>query len=173
MTVGITLAGGGTAAMPESMLTGGTLGGLLAFRSESLDPAQNALGRIAIGLAETFNAQHRLGQDLTGALGGDFFTRRRRRWCIRTARLNGGTAPSSAAVAARRPDHQRLPADRRRRRQLHADPAVGQHDGLRRRGAAADRRRPDHQPRPPARRTPATASSSSRPHAPPATSPWR
>ncbi len=74
MTVGITLASGGTAALPESMLTGGTLGGLLAFRSESLNSAQNALGRIVIGLAETFNAQHRLGQDLTGALGGAFFS---------------------------------------------------------------------------------------------------
>ena len=73
MAVGIALAGGGTAALPEAMLTGGALGGLLAFRRESLDPAQNALGRIAIGLAETFNAQHRLGQDLTGAQGGDFF----------------------------------------------------------------------------------------------------
>ncbi|MBP9655311.1 MAG: flagellar hook-associated protein FlgK, partial [Rhodocyclaceae bacterium] len=74
MTVGITLASGGTAALPEAMLSGGTLGGLLAFRRESLDTAQNALGRIALGLAETFNAQHRLGQDLTGALGGNFFT---------------------------------------------------------------------------------------------------
>ncbi len=55
-------------------ITGGSLGALLQFRSESLDTAQNALGRIAIGLGETFNAQHRLGQDLNGAAGGDFFT---------------------------------------------------------------------------------------------------
>lgn len=55
-------------------LTGGSLGALLQFRSESLDPAQNALGRIAIGLGEMFNAQHRLGQDLNGAAGGNFFT---------------------------------------------------------------------------------------------------
>ena len=54
-------------------ITGGSLGALLQFRSESLDTAQNALGRIAIGLGETFNAQHRLGQDLNGAAGGDFF----------------------------------------------------------------------------------------------------
>ncbi|MCE2979475.1 MAG: flagellar hook-associated protein FlgK [Betaproteobacteria bacterium] len=54
-------------------ITGGSLGALLQFRSESLDAAQNALGRIAIGLGETFNAQHRLGQDLNGAAGGDFF----------------------------------------------------------------------------------------------------
>ena len=55
-------------------LVGGRLGGLLEFRSKTLDPAQNALGRIAIGLGSTFNAQHRLGFDLGGVAGGDFFT---------------------------------------------------------------------------------------------------
>lgn len=64
---------GNTVNMPESLLTGGKLGGLLAFRSESLDGAQNALGRIAITLAENFNDQHKLGADLSGALGGDYF----------------------------------------------------------------------------------------------------
>ena len=54
-------------------ITGGSLGALLQFRSESLNPAQNALGRIAIGLGEMFNAQQRLGQDLNGVAGGDFF----------------------------------------------------------------------------------------------------
>jgi len=66
-------SGSSTTLLPQGSLTGGALGGLLQFRSEALDPAQNALGRIAITLAETFNAQHRLGQDLNGALGGDFF----------------------------------------------------------------------------------------------------
>jgi flagellar hook-associated protein 1 len=56
------------------LLSGGELGSLLNFRDEVLDPEQNRLGLIALGLAETFNAQHRLGQDLNGALGGDFFS---------------------------------------------------------------------------------------------------
>ncbi|MDP2751253.1 MAG: flagellar hook-associated protein FlgK [Rhodocyclaceae bacterium] len=64
---------GATITMPESLLTGGKLGGLLAFRNESLDKAQNALGRVALALGTNFNAQHRLGQDLTGALGGNLF----------------------------------------------------------------------------------------------------
>jgi flagellar hook-associated protein 1 FlgK len=64
---------GNTVFMPESMLSGGSLGGLIAFRSQSLDEAQNALGRIALTLAQNFNAQHRLGQDLDGDLGGDYF----------------------------------------------------------------------------------------------------
>lgn len=60
--------------LPENALPGGTLGGLFEFRAKTLDSAQNALGRVAIGLASTFNAQHRLGQDQNGAMGGDFFT---------------------------------------------------------------------------------------------------
>lgn len=59
--------------LAEATLTGGNLGGLIAFRNNSLDPGQAALGRVAIGLAQAFNDQHRLGQDLTGALGGNFF----------------------------------------------------------------------------------------------------
>jgi flagellar hook-associated protein 1 FlgK len=60
--------------MPESALTGGALGGVLEFRSKSLDLAQNSLGRIALGLAQTFNDQHHLGLDSNGNPGADFFT---------------------------------------------------------------------------------------------------
>ena len=82
--------------IPDTSITGGRLGGLLEFRSKSLDPAQNALGRIAIGLAETFNAQHRLGQDQTGALGGGFFTSGSPRVNQNTA--NTGTGAVTAAI---------------------------------------------------------------------------
>ncbi|MYN09370.1 flagellar hook-associated protein FlgK [Pseudoduganella aquatica] len=60
--------------LPESALTGGALGGLLEFRSGSLDRARNELGQVAAGLAASFNAQHQLGQDRNGALGGNFFS---------------------------------------------------------------------------------------------------
>lgn len=73
IVVALSSPNGGTIYMPESMLSGGSLGGLIAFRSQSLDEAQNALGRIALTLAQNFNAQHRLGQDLDGDLGGDYF----------------------------------------------------------------------------------------------------
>lgn len=65
---------GKTITLAENAITGGKLGGLFEFRAKTLDSAQNALGRIAIGLASTFNAQHELGQDQNGALGGAFFT---------------------------------------------------------------------------------------------------
>lgn len=67
-------SGSNTVEIPESQITGGTLGGLISFRNESLDSAQNALGRIAIAMAQSFNDQHALGQDLNGDLGGDFFS---------------------------------------------------------------------------------------------------
>ncbi len=72
MVVGY-VAGSNTIPIPESTMQGGSLGGVLAFRGGALDSAQNALGRVAIGLAQTFNDQHRLGQDLNGAIGGNFF----------------------------------------------------------------------------------------------------
>jgi flagellar hook-associated protein 1 FlgK len=38
-----------------------------------LDVTRNSLGRLAVSIATEFNAQHRMGQDLNGAQGGDFF----------------------------------------------------------------------------------------------------
>jgi len=54
-------------------LTGGKLGGMLDFKKGILDVSQNDLGRIAIGIAKTFNEQHRLGMDLKNVLGENFF----------------------------------------------------------------------------------------------------
>lgn len=54
-------------------LQGGALGGLLQFRSQVLQPAQNALGRIADGLASAMNSQQAQGLDLTGQFGAAMF----------------------------------------------------------------------------------------------------
>ncbi|MDR0576317.1 MAG: flagellar hook-associated protein FlgK [Candidatus Accumulibacter sp.] len=70
LTVGIVNVGG-TQELPESLLTGGALSGVLQYRSETLDAASNSLGRIAVSMAITFNAQHALGQDLLGRIDGD------------------------------------------------------------------------------------------------------
>ncbi len=69
----ISLSQGGTSVPVTSQISGGVLGGLLQFRSDVLDPAFNELGRVAVGLADAFNDQHQLGQDLLGNLGGLFF----------------------------------------------------------------------------------------------------
>ncbi|GGI16330.1 MAG: flagellar hook-associated protein FlgK [Oxalicibacterium faecigallinarum] len=64
---------GTVVAIPETAITGGNLGGLFEYRSKTLDQVQNSLGRIAIGLATTFNDQHKLGQDQNGNMGTDMF----------------------------------------------------------------------------------------------------
>lgn len=56
-----------------SSLTGGSIGGLIQFRNESLDSVQNQVGQIATVFAQTFNAQHQLGYDANGTIGGAFF----------------------------------------------------------------------------------------------------
>jgi flagellar hook-associated protein 1 FlgK len=64
---------GTVSTIPQNSLQGGNLGGYLSFRQDVLDPAVNALGRIAMGLADTFNQQHKQGVDLKGDLGGNLF----------------------------------------------------------------------------------------------------
>jgi flagellar hook-associated protein 1 FlgK len=78
-------------------LEGGALGGLVAFREGTLDTARNALGRIAMVLANSFNQQNKLGLDRTGQYGGDFFAAGSPQ--VNTATTNSGSAQLSAAVA--------------------------------------------------------------------------
>ena len=70
----IGLSVGGFAPLRASDLTGGSLGGLVAFRDGALTDAQNAFGRLATTVALSMNAQHRLGLDQNGNPGGDLFS---------------------------------------------------------------------------------------------------
>ncbi|WP_144143683.1 flagellar hook-associated protein FlgK [Paraburkholderia sp. BCC1884] len=60
--------------LPDSKITGGTLGGLVAFRSQTLDPGEAQLGAIAVSFASQVNAQNSLGITLAGAKGGALFS---------------------------------------------------------------------------------------------------
>ncbi|KVR83991.1 flagellar hook-associated protein FlgK [Burkholderia vietnamiensis] len=60
-------------SLPDASLSGGTLGGLLAFRRQTLDPAQAQLGALATSFAAQVNAQNALGVDLSGNPGGSLF----------------------------------------------------------------------------------------------------
>ena len=64
---------GNTIYLPDSFMNGGQLGGLLDYRNQSLDLAQNSLERTALGLVDTFNQQHKAGQDLNGNMGQNLF----------------------------------------------------------------------------------------------------
>ena len=60
--------------LPSTALTGGTLGGLTSFVSQTLDPAEAQLGAIATSFASQVNAQNSLGLTLSGSTGGNLFT---------------------------------------------------------------------------------------------------
>ncbi len=68
------IAGTGSRVDVTTQMTGGKIAGLLAFRTNVLEPTVNRLGRVAIGIAEAFNDQHALGMDLNNNLGELFFT---------------------------------------------------------------------------------------------------
>ncbi|WP_345794793.1 flagellar hook-associated protein FlgK [Thauera sp. JM12B12] len=67
-------SGGSKIPLAENLITGGELGGLLAVRRDGMEPAQRSLGLIATTLATAFNEQHKLGIDLDGELGRNFFS---------------------------------------------------------------------------------------------------
>ena len=58
----------------DEQIIGGTLGGLRRFEQESLQPAFDELGRVAVALSDNLNHQHEIGMDLEGDLGGLFFS---------------------------------------------------------------------------------------------------
>jgi len=72
--INVGISNGGNAPIDvTSEITGGSLGGLLVTRSQVLDPTQNALGQIAVGVATVMNQQQAAGMDLTGAAGQPMF----------------------------------------------------------------------------------------------------
>ncbi|MDH7944883.1 flagellar hook-associated protein FlgK [Pseudohongiella sp. SYSU M77423] len=80
------------------LLSGGSVGGLLRFREDALQPALGSVGLLATGLAAKLNEQNQLGMDLEGSLGGNIFTD-----------INHPTVAAGRVVAS--PDN-RPPADR-------------------------------------------------------------
>ncbi len=91
------LNNGKTVTLQQTSLQGGNLGAYLNFRDQSLEPARNALGRVALGLATNVNQQNQLGQDLNGALGSNIFNVAAPR--VDKGAYNTGTAVVSATIA--------------------------------------------------------------------------
>lgn len=69
----VQLTGAFSSSTVTDNITGGSMGGLLRFQEEMLEPARNSLGRLAIGLADTLNDQHILGMSLDGDVNQTFF----------------------------------------------------------------------------------------------------
>ncbi|WP_226663043.1 flagellar hook-associated protein FlgK [Microbulbifer aggregans] len=93
--VGYHDSAGNTLELKQSAISGGSLGGLLSFRSEALDKTQNQLGQLAVSLSSAVNTQHGQGFDLNGVAGGDMFTLAEPRTLSNAN--NSGTAEMSAA----------------------------------------------------------------------------
>jgi flagellar hook-associated protein 1 len=80
----------GTVDISRSV-AGGSLGGLVDFRREMLDPARNELGQITLAVANQVNTQHREGMDLNGNLGGNVFN-------VGGVGVNGATTNAGTAT---------------------------------------------------------------------------
>lgn len=63
----------GNVEIPEKMLTTGSLGGLLTFRSGDSDQARNTLNQLSLAFADAMNTQHEAGFDANGDAGEALF----------------------------------------------------------------------------------------------------
>ncbi|MCX8956372.1 flagellar hook-associated protein FlgK [Erwinia psidii] len=87
---------GAKTEIPEKLITTGSLGGLLAFRTD-LDNTRNQLGQLALGLASSFNTQHEAGYDSNGDAGEAFFNYGSP--SVTTNTSNKGTASMTATIS--------------------------------------------------------------------------
>ncbi|MFK0376841.1 flagellar hook-associated protein FlgK [Pandoraea sp. NPDC090278] len=101
LTIAYVTPNGTKVPVPESSITGGSLAGLLSFRSGALTQAQNSLGQIAVSLAGTMNAQNQLGLDLYGQLGGNLFTVPHPTIVANTKNSNGAVLNSTITDASK------------------------------------------------------------------------
>lgn len=95
VVVGYQDPGGGLQRLDEDSLEGGSLGGLIQFRSETLDRTQNQIGQLAVSMAVAFNEQHAEGKDLDGEDGGAMFDIGEPRVFANDANSGGATVTAS------------------------------------------------------------------------------
>lgn len=72
--IGYRDAAGNLSEMSDATFAGGSLGGLLTFRDETLNPTRNRLGQLAVVFAESLNAVHEGGIDLNSDPGQAMFS---------------------------------------------------------------------------------------------------
>jgi flagellar hook-associated protein 1 FlgK len=69
----VSFVSGGSRQGITSLITGGEMGGLIRYRSETLDPTLNSLGRLALAVSDQVNTQLGQGLDLKGQVGTALF----------------------------------------------------------------------------------------------------
>ena len=90
----VTPAGGSDVISDQ--IRGGELQGILDFRRQVLDVTDGEVGLLVQGITQLVNQQHRLGTDLNGQPGGDFFTPLGAR--VVAPSSNTGTAAVTATI---------------------------------------------------------------------------
>lgn len=88
---------GGTRTLPGSLITGGSLAGLMRFQNEDLSTARNLLGQMAAAFSDSLNQQQALGLDLNQAAGGPLFATGEAR--VLASNLNSGNAQVTIDIA--------------------------------------------------------------------------
>ena len=88
-----------------SYMSGGELGAALDASATVIESTRRDLGLLAVGIIETFNAQHAQGDDLNGIVGGDFFVP------ITPAVTGGDTNSTNRVVSAQITDAAQLTGD--------------------------------------------------------------
>jgi flagellar hook-associated protein 1 len=68
-----TLSGSSVIPLSVAGTGGGNIGALMQFRLQDIPAVENQIGRLATVVADQFNQQNRLGQDLNGAAGVNVF----------------------------------------------------------------------------------------------------
>ena len=90
-------AGKGTPQDITSQLTGGSVGGLLQFRTQMLNPGESSLGQSAVTLANLLNTQNAAGVDQNGKIGGNLLNVGGSQ--VLASKNNTGTAQVTGSVA--------------------------------------------------------------------------
>lgn len=98
--IGYRDGGGNLTQLEEDTVQGGSLGGLMNFREETLDKTQNQVGQLAASLSMAVNEKHKQGVDLNGDQGEDFFN-------LRSPQTYGYDANSDATITSAELDASR------------------------------------------------------------------
>ena len=91
------LNNGKTTRIQQSSLQNGSLGAYLNFKAQTLQPAVNSLGLVALGFASNINQQNQMGLDMKGVSGAALMSYAGP--MVNSNAANTGTASVSATIA--------------------------------------------------------------------------
>ena len=85
--------------LAASSSTGGAIGALMQFSLQDVPAVENQIGRLATVISSQFNQQNKLGQDLNGAAGANFFSSLSPTVIASSNNATSGGAPAETVTA--------------------------------------------------------------------------